>query len=134
MWTMQWKVGRTLGSLVLGSCLLTGCSESEASSRIEPSLVAKAPVQNLESSPYVLSRSFPGRDPSLAVDASGRVHVAYVVESEESTRVAWRRLDPEPGPEVLVSPPELEVSSRREVPPSLQVLGEDTLWSFRVRD
>ncbi len=115
-----------IAAALLGAALLTGCADSRRSEAAEAVVrqPAAAPEVTRARLPAV-DASFPGRDPGLAVDAAGRVHVAYV--DEQSARLAYRRLDPEPGPAVPVSPPELDVSAHGEVPPVLEALADGSL-------
>jgi hypothetical protein len=67
--------------------------------------------------------SFPGRDPSLRIEADGTLHVAYVVEEPAGgPAVFYRRLGPRALDAVRVSPAGLSVTAHGETPPALEVL------------
>lgn len=72
-----------------------------------------------------LRASFPGRDPSLRIEADGTLHVAYVApapDHPEGSAVFYRRLGPRSAAPVRVSPAGLSVTAHGETPPALEVL------------
>ena len=74
--------------------------------------------------------SFPGHDPRIAWDGSGRLHAVYVEDRPGGPAVVYRRVGrvgkDTAGP-VTVSPAGLQVSASREVPPTLDLLPDGTL-------
>ena len=77
--------------------------------------------------PAVPLASFPGRDPRLLWDASGRLHLLYVENHPEGPAIVYRRLGRDPIGPVRVSPPGLATAASRETPPTLDLLPNGTL-------
>ncbi|MFL6195483.1 MAG: sialidase family protein [Thermoanaerobaculia bacterium] len=74
------------------------------------------------------TQSFPGRDPRLLLDASGRLHVVYVEKrADGAAAVAYRRLGNSPLGPVRVSPQGLEIAAGKESAPTLDRLADGTL-------
>lgn len=72
--------------------------------------------------PRGLRASFPGRDPSLRMEAGGTLHVAYVDEQPGGPAVFYRRLGPRASDPVRVSPAGLSTTAHGETPPALEIL------------
>lgn len=67
--------------------------------------------------------SFPGRDPSLRIEADGTLHAAYVAEEAEGgPALFYRRLGSRPLDAVRVSPAGFSVTAHGETPPALEIL------------
>lgn len=102
-------------ALLLAAPWLAACMDGEAVDAAAPA--PAAPV----------SFTLDGRDPTLAFDAGGDLHVLFVDEAGDEPHIAYYRHGTEPFGPVTVSPAGAGTNAHGETPPTLEVLPDGTL-------